>query len=255
MEDKKQLGGAGRLNEKVINKLLNNYGLAIRQNTDSLPKMRKAVCAVLYHCSEASSAETRHMFCDVDSQWCKFRMAGKKGKTYVDKPGLPLAVRNEIMPIFQELSSEVLLKKCLHGRTQNNNEAIIGFIWKRLPKDVFVGWYTLQIGVSSAVLNFNSGAHGLVDVFENLSMSAGFFTEEFCTQRDSLRIEKMKRKMSTEGKGTRKERCQPRGRVLEKKDVNRGEGYSKRKMSTEGKGTRKERCQPRGRVLEKGTVL
>ena len=35
-------------------------------------------------------------------------------------------------------------------------------------------------------------------------MSAGFFTEEFCTQRDSLRIEKMKRKMSTEGKGTRK---------------------------------------------------
>ena len=111
LEDKKKLGGAGRLNEKVINKLQNYYGLAIRQNTDSLPKMRKAVGAVLYHCSEASSAETLHMFCDVDSQWCKFRMAGKKGKTYVDKPGLPLAVRNEIMPIFQELSSEVLLKK------------------------------------------------------------------------------------------------------------------------------------------------
>ena len=59
-------------------------------------------------------------------------------------------------------------------------------------------------------------------------MSAGFFTEEFCTQRDSLRIEKIKRKMSTEGKGTRKGRCQPRGRVLEKEDVNRGEGYSKK---------------------------
>ena len=108
------------------------------------------------------------------------------------------------MPIFQELSTEVLLKKCLHGRTQNNNEAINGFIWKRLPKDVFVGWYTLQIGVSSAVLNFNSGAHGLVEVFEKLGMSAGFFTEEFCTQRDSLRIEKTKWKMSTEWKGTRK---------------------------------------------------
>ena len=85
------------------------------------------------------------------------------------------------------LLSEVLFKKCLHGRTHNNNEAINGFIWKRLPKDVFVGWYTLQIGVSSAVPNFNSGAHGLVDVFENLGMSAGFFTKEFCTQRDSNR--------------------------------------------------------------------
>ena len=80
MEDKKKLGGAGRLNGKVINKLQNYYGLAIRQNTDSLPKMRKAVGAVLYHCSEASSAETRHMFCGVDSQRCKFRMAGKKAK-------------------------------------------------------------------------------------------------------------------------------------------------------------------------------
>ena len=111
-----------------------------------------------------------------------------------------VVVQNEIMPIFQELSSEVLLKKCLHGRTQTNNEAINGFIWNRLPKDVFVGWYTLQIGVSSAVLNFNLGAHGLVDVFENLGMSAGFFTEEFCTHRDSSRIQK-------------KGRCQPRGRV------------------------------------------
>ena len=173
LEDKKKLGGAV-LYEKVINKLQNYYGLAIRQNTDSLPKMRNAIGSVLYYCSEASSAETRHMFCDVDSQWCKFRMAGKKGKPYVDKSGLPLAVRNEIMPIFQELSSEVLLKKCLHGRTQNNNEAINGFVWKRFPKDVFIGWYTLQIGVSSAVLSFNSGAHGLVDVFENLGMSTGF---------------------------------------------------------------------------------
>ena len=78
LEDKKKDWWCGRLNEKVINKPQNYYELAIRQNTDSLPKMRKAVGAVLYHCSEASSAETRHMFCDVDSQWCKFRMAGKK---------------------------------------------------------------------------------------------------------------------------------------------------------------------------------
>ena len=59
--EKKKLGGGKRLNEKAINKLQNYYWLAIRQNTDSLIKMRKAVCAVLYHCSEASSAETRHV--------------------------------------------------------------------------------------------------------------------------------------------------------------------------------------------------
>ena len=59
----KTLGGVGRLNDKWINKLQNYYGLAIRQNTDSLILMRKAVGAVLYHCSEATSSEARHMFC------------------------------------------------------------------------------------------------------------------------------------------------------------------------------------------------
>ena len=32
----------------------------IRQNTDSLPKMRKTVGVVIYHSSEAGSTETRH---------------------------------------------------------------------------------------------------------------------------------------------------------------------------------------------------
>ena len=67
-----------------------------------------------------------------------------------------------------------------------------------MPKDVFVVWYTFEIGVSAAVLNFNSGAYGLINVFEALGMSARYFTKEFCLQRDTTRIEKMKRKMSTD---------------------------------------------------------
>ena len=62
LADKKKLGGAGRLNEKIINKLQNYYGLAIHQNTHSLWPMRNAVVAVRYHCSEASTSEARHMF-------------------------------------------------------------------------------------------------------------------------------------------------------------------------------------------------
>ena len=51
LEDKKTLGGARRLNEKVINKLQNYYGLAIRQNTDSLPKIMGSIIrdAIVMH--------------------------------------------------------------------------------------------------------------------------------------------------------------------------------------------------------------
>ena len=48
---------------------------------------------------------------------------------YTDKPGLPKIVREAIMTTFQELSDEPLLKRCLHGLTQNNNESINGIIW------------------------------------------------------------------------------------------------------------------------------
>lgn len=57
----------------------NYYGLAIRQITDVLSKMRKAVGAVIYHSSEAGSTEARHRFCDKNSQRCKMRIAEGKG--------------------------------------------------------------------------------------------------------------------------------------------------------------------------------
>lgn len=41
------------------------------------------------------------------------------------------------------------------GKHQNPNEYFNSIIWNRLPKTVFVGMYTMQIGVNEAVLSFN----------------------------------------------------------------------------------------------------
>ena len=43
------------------------------------------------------------------------------------------------------------MQKCLHEKIQNNNESRNGLIWKRCPKDVFLGRVTLELGVFSAV--------------------------------------------------------------------------------------------------------
>ena len=204
LSDGKTLGGIGRLNEKWINKLQNYYGLAIRQNTTDLDAMRRAVGAVLYHCSEAKSSMARHMFCDKESEWCKMRAAEKTGLPFQEKPGLPVAVQEAIKPIFQDLSKPELLQKCLHGHTQNSNEAINQFLWRHIPKTVFVGFYTFEIGMCSAVLNFNSGASGLLRVFNSLKIKPGYFTETYCNKQDGKRIKKMECKMSTEGKRDRK---------------------------------------------------
>ena len=110
------------------------------------------------------------------------------------------------------MSDEELLKKCLHGKTQNNNESLNGVIWKKCPKDVFVGRPTLETGVASAVLNFNDGSSGVLDVLNSLKIEPGKFTTEFCDKRDSERVIKMDLKSSDQTKLRRKQlRAQRKG--------------------------------------------
>ena len=195
-----------------MNRLQSYYGMAIRQNTGSLNLMRKAVGAVLYHSSEAADSEARHRFCNEDSLWCKYRIAQKNGTKYVEKPGLPKAVRDEIMPVFQALSSTELLSKCLHGQTQNNNEGLNQLIWKRLPKSVYVGRHVLEMGVASAVLNSNNGTSRMMELLQRMGLTVGYFTRKFCSSKDNVRINSLKRKGSEKGLAYRKrKRAQRKG--------------------------------------------
>ena len=92
LADGKTLRGRGRLNDKIINKLQNYYGLALRQSTDTtVYQLKKAVRAVLFHCSEVSDLDTRHQMCpSTKDSWCKYQADKLNGtNTYKEKPGLP----------------------------------------------------------------------------------------------------------------------------------------------------------------------
>ena len=43
----------------------------------------------------------------------------------------------------------------LHGKPQNQNKALNGLIWQRIPKEVFVHKDTLELGVYDTVSHFN----------------------------------------------------------------------------------------------------
>ena len=138
--DGKPMGGKERFTYKMINKLQNYFGITITQS-ETVYELKNAIGAVLFHCSEASNLDTRHQMCSHSSvSWCKFQ-ADKIDNTslYKNNPGLPSVVRDAIKPIFMGLSDDNLLKKYLHGQTQNNHESLYGVIWKRCPKDVFIG--------------------------------------------------------------------------------------------------------------------
>ena len=55
------------------------------------------------------------------------------------------------------LREDNLLKKCLHGKTLNQNKSLNGMVWQIIPEEVYVGRNTLQLGVYGAVDHFNIG--------------------------------------------------------------------------------------------------
>ena len=96
--------------------------------------------------------------------------------------------------LFMDLSDDNLFKKCLYGQTQNNNESLNSVIFKRCPKDVFVGRLTLAMGVASAVISFNNGQSGILKIMENLSVNPGENCIRYYNERDNTRIKELEKK-------------------------------------------------------------
>ena len=84
------------------------------------------------------------------------------------------------MPIYHALPKPELLKKCLHGKTQNANESFNGMIWNRIPKATHVGINNLSLGVYDAIAYFNYGMKATLDVFKMLNIEPGIYTMQIC---------------------------------------------------------------------------
>lgn len=174
MSDGKTIGGRGRLTDTAIKLIQKFYGLAIRRNTNSLDKMRTAVWATFCHLQSSNDIPT-HGLCPVcEDSWCKFQRTKAKGEHYDhnDHFHLPKIIMTEIKPIFEDLAKTDLLRKCLHGGTQNQNESLNNIIWSRIPKSTIVLRKTLELGVYEAIACFNKGNIVRCEVLKKLRLQS-----------------------------------------------------------------------------------
>lgn len=197
LSDKKTIGGRGRLTGAAIKQISIYYGLAIRRNTSSLQKMEEAVRAVYWHlCS--TNQKPYHELCPKGADsWCKFQKAKAKNEIYDHKEHfhIPITVMAEIKPIFKDLGAKELLKKCLHGGTQNPSESLNNMIWSRIPKRTFVMLSTLEIGVYDAIACFNIGNIARCKILAKLGIVPGKNCVNALKKLDEARIAKAEKAM------------------------------------------------------------
>lgn len=217
LADDKPIKGAGRLTDKIIDKFQSFYGNAIRGNVNNLDSMRRAAWAIFFHYSSSDEHPYHHLCPDPPETWCKYRKAIHENKDFKHKNTVPIAVMEVVKPTFQALVDSNLLKKCLHGKTQNVNESFNNVVWSRVPKNVFVGRKTLEIGVFDAILTFNDGNVGRLHVLKELGVSdCGKNTVEALKKADDIRLRKAHRAAQ---EATKEGRIARRRKRLESEEV------------------------------------
>ena len=194
----KDLGKTQGLNDAMIDRLQNYYGMAVRANVGNLQDMKTAIYARLMHVCSSKVNNYHWKYCPPGSDsLCSYqRDIANNTNLHVPGYGLPVSVMKHVKNIFLELSSDALLSRCLHGRTQIQNESFNASIWNRIPKHRFVKLQTFEIGTYDAVAHFNVGNSATLRINDAVGLERGFWTLKGCADDDEYRKSNSRRQSS-----------------------------------------------------------
>ncbi|GFW81154.1 uncharacterized protein TNCV_4805221 [Trichonephila clavipes] len=162
--------------------------------------MRTAIYATLFH-SISTDQKPQHFKCPTGKDsWCFFQAALARGEVpgpHVKHVKTPLKETHlaKIMPIYQKLASNELLKRCIRCVTQNANESLHSIIWGKCSKETSATLRRETIAVCDAVCEFNFGTKKSL---ENLQKENGLASNKqskmLAVWRDYRRVYQRKRK-------------------------------------------------------------
>ncbi|GFX32022.1 uncharacterized protein LOC101238613 [Trichonephila clavipes] len=134
--------------------------------------MMSSVIAAFFHCVSGKNNSLHGQCPEGSESWCRYQRAKAAGSPLKEiEQGLPNKIINQIKPTYLKLCNETLLKKCLHGKTQNCNESYNNILWNIVPKNIFIGLETFRLGALLALILYNSGYAGILSVIRNVNGS------------------------------------------------------------------------------------
>ena len=200
--------GRGKLTAAKATKIQNYYGRAIKDYADDQELLKKRIFAILFHMSSTDENPKHHHCPPGTHSWCFWQRAAAKSEdpgSHNEHETLPPDIGRKLVPVFQRLTDDGLLKRCCRGKTQNPNESLHNLIWKLCPKTMFAGRNTVETAVALAICQFSMGATFKSVLCRVLSMEAGSYMEESSRRRSLKRLSKAEKASSAEVKKRRKQ--------------------------------------------------
>ncbi|XP_075742739.1 uncharacterized protein LOC142796312 [Rhipicephalus microplus] len=207
------LGGKGRLTKALIDKLTDYYGWALRNNSNNVAAMQRAVMASYYHVT-STDEDPHHDLCPEGADsWCRHNACKGNGvPPPKHKYNLPGYVAEALLPVYQRLSQASLLQCCLGAKTQNASESFHSVLWSLMPKEQHASLIAVETALHDAVLRYNAGCYRATqELSSSVGLPPGHLTIQRATEKDSLRLRKAQKRMN--------EKQEKRQRKREPKDT------------------------------------
>ncbi|XP_044578704.1 uncharacterized protein LOC123261223 isoform X2 [Cotesia glomerata] len=101
-------------------------------------------------------------------------------------------------PIYENLSKDELLERCVGGFTQNNNESFNQLIWKITPKILPAGLKIVNIAALVTACIFNEGTSALLLIMHGMDLKLGRNSHEYARMSDENRVCAAEKKSASE---------------------------------------------------------
>ena len=105
--------------------------------------------------------------------------------------------------VYEDLSRDDLLERCLGGYTQNANESFNATIWRLAPKHLNCGIKIIEIAAYLAAGTFNNGCLFLLQIMQDMNIKIGQQAKSFADVYDKHRVERQERRSLTSTKEAR----------------------------------------------------
>lgn len=169
--------------------------------------MRKEIYATLYH-KISTNDKPQHDRCPAgEDSWCSWQQA-KVSDTlplHEHKAAMSMTVFNAVQKIYEDLTADELLSRCLGGYTQNANESLNSVVWSMAPKCISSGKNIVDIATDIAAITYNDGLTGLLEVMSTLELVISTKLYEYCLEVDEKRVKAANRASSNFKKSAKKD--------------------------------------------------